>query len=91
NYTTFLNIVALIGFAVLYWLYKHRDTSGGRFAKDPVCGMQVEIAQAPARRTSPQGDAVYFCSEHCAQQYDTTGSQPVESAPATVGHDTSGE
>ncbi|XAS76481.1 permease [Dermatophilaceae bacterium Sec6.4] len=74
NYTTFLNIVALIGFAVLYWLYKHRDTSGGRYAKDPVCGMQVEIANAPARRSSPTGEGVYFCSDHCAQRYDTTGA-----------------
>ena len=49
NYTTVLNIVALLGFAVVYWLYRRRDTGAtSRFAKDPVCGMQVEIAYAPA-------------------------------------------
>lgn len=74
NYTTFLNIVALIGFAALYWLYRHRDTESGRFAKDPVCGMQVEVANAPARRTGPEGQTVYFCSDHCAGRYDTSGA-----------------
>ncbi len=41
-----------------YWFHKHRDTSGGRYAKDPVSGMQVEIANAPARRSSPTGEGV---------------------------------
>ena len=71
NYTTFLNIAALAGFAVLYWLYRHRDTSGPqRYAKDPVCGMQVEIAHAPATRRSLDGQTVYFCSDHCAHRFD---------------------
>ena len=70
NYTTVLNILALAGFAVLYWLYRHRDTSGPqRYAKDPTCGMQVEIAHAPATRTS-NGERVYFCSDHCAHRFD---------------------
>ncbi|MEO9200361.1 MAG: permease, partial [Antricoccus sp.] len=69
NYTTVLNIVALIGLALVYWLYRHRDTSG-RFAKDPVCGMQVEIAQASAQRTAG-GQIAYFCSDHCAHRFDT--------------------
>src|SRR4051794_14374052 len=43
NYTTVLNILALLGFAVLYQLYRQRDTGDSqRHAKDPVCGMQVE-------------------------------------------------
>ncbi len=74
NYTTVLNVIALIGFAVVYWLYKHRDATGGRFAQDPMCGMQVEIAQAPATRTTADGNAqretVYFCSDHCAAKFD---------------------
>ena len=70
NYTTVLNIVALAGFALVYWLYRHREISASRFAKDPICGMQVEIAHAPARRPTPDG-AVYFCSDHCAERYES--------------------
>jgi uncharacterized membrane protein YraQ (UPF0718 family) len=92
NYTTILNIIALLAFAGLYWLYRHRDTTSGRFAKDPVCGMQVESAQAPATRTH-DGHTVRFCSDHCAHRFDTdpsryTHAQPVaENPPAANGTD----
>jgi hypothetical protein len=69
NYTSVLNVLALAGFAVIYWLYRHRDAEGSRFAKDPVCGMQVEIEHAPARRVT-DGQTIYFCSDHCAHRYD---------------------
>jgi hypothetical protein len=69
NYTTFLNIVFLVLFAVLYWLYRHRDRYGtGRLATDPVCGMQVDKTTAPAHLT--RGGAEYwFCSDHCRDSY----------------------
>jgi uncharacterized protein len=70
NYTSYLNIAFLAIFALLYWAYRHRDQLGGGhgYARDPVCGMQVETANAPAtvmqrRRT------VYFCSDHCAARF----------------------
>jgi uncharacterized membrane protein YraQ (UPF0718 family) len=67
NYTTFLNIVFLGVFAVMYWLYRNRERFGStnRFAIDPMCGMQVEIANAPART-----DDHYFCSDHCKGKYE---------------------
>jgi YHS domain-containing protein/uncharacterized membrane protein YraQ (UPF0718 family) len=68
NYTTWLNIAALVAFAVLYVLYRTRGHSE-RYAKDPVCGMQVEIAQAPARREL-NGETYYFCSDRCARSFD---------------------
>ena len=74
DYTTWLNVAALAGFAVVVWLYRHRDTSGSRYAKDPVCGMQVEIAHAPATRARA-GQAFYFCSDHCAHRFDTDGDR----------------
>ena len=46
-----------------------RDTSDSRFAKDPVCGMQVEIANAPASRTVDDA-TFWFCSDHCAHRFD---------------------
>jgi uncharacterized membrane protein YraQ (UPF0718 family) len=70
NYTTFLNFVAIAGFVVLIWLARNRDRYGGeqRFATDPVCGMQVEIANAPAQE-SVNGVTYYFCSEHCREKF----------------------
>ena len=76
NYTTVLNIIALLAFAALYWLYRHRDTTGPqRYAKDAMCGMQVEIAHAPAPRTV-DGDTVYFCPTTAL-----TASTPLATAP----------
>jgi uncharacterized membrane protein YraQ (UPF0718 family)/YHS domain-containing protein len=72
NYTTYLNIVFLALFALLYWTYRNRDRLGGGtgYAKDPVCGMQVEIVHAPA--SLRQGaQRLYFCSDHCAGRFGT--------------------
>lgn len=70
NATTILNIVALAVFAALYLLYRNRARfgAGSRYAKDPVCGMQVEIAQAPATALCA-GARVYFCSERCRDRW----------------------
>ena len=71
NYTTFLNIAFLAVFALLYWLYRHRDQLGGGqgYAIDPICGMQVETANAPAHRTV-DGVTTWFCSDRCAERFD---------------------
>jgi uncharacterized protein len=47
NYTTYLNIVFLAVFAVLYWIYRNAGRLGGGsgYARDPVCGMQVETGR----------------------------------------------
>jgi hypothetical protein len=70
NYTTYLNIVFLALFALLYWMYRNRGRFGGgdRYARDPVCGMQVETAHAPAT-LEHDGERVYFCSDHCAGRF----------------------
>jgi len=70
NYTTFLNIAFLALFAVLYWLHRNRDRLGGGtgYAIDPVCGMQVEIAHAPAHATR-DGRDYWFCSDRCCQRF----------------------
>ena len=71
NYTTALNIVALLAFAGLYLLYRNRERFGGGrgYAQDPMCGMQVEVAHAPAMRAH-DGTRYYFCSDHCAHRFD---------------------
>jgi YHS domain-containing protein len=70
NYTTYLNIVFLGVFAVLFWLYRNRERLGGgaQYAIDPVCGMQVERQLAPASVHS--GDQTYFfCSDRCRDRF----------------------
>jgi uncharacterized membrane protein YraQ (UPF0718 family)/YHS domain-containing protein len=70
GYTTYLNIVFLVGFGVLYWLYRHRDRWGGGqgYAIDPVCGMQVRTSEAPAH-AGHGGGRVWFCSDHCKERF----------------------
>jgi YHS domain-containing protein/uncharacterized membrane protein YraQ (UPF0718 family) len=71
NYTTFLNIAFVVVAAGLYWLYRNRDRLGGGqgFALDPVCGMQVRTADAPAH-SDWQGRRFWFCSDRCQQRFD---------------------
>ncbi len=70
NYTTFLNLAFLIVFVGQYWLYRNRGRLGGGagYAIDPVCGMQVETASAPAR-AEHDGRAYYFCSDRCWERF----------------------
>ncbi len=69
NYTTVLNIVFLLILGVLYWLYRTRDRSGSpRYAIDPVCGMQVVKATAPAS-LGAEGGSYWFCSDRCRDRF----------------------
>jgi uncharacterized membrane protein YraQ (UPF0718 family)/YHS domain-containing protein len=72
NYTTILDIVAIVVFAGLYWLYRNRDRfgSGTGYAIDPMCKMQVRTADAPAS-VMHDGHRVYFCSDHCRERFET--------------------
>jgi uncharacterized membrane protein YraQ (UPF0718 family) len=66
NYTTILNIVFLAVFGVLVWLAHSRSSE--RLAEDPVCGMQVDKATAPAHMIY-EGLDVWFCSDHCRDRF----------------------
>ncbi len=72
SYTTYLNLFFLVVFGVLYWIYRNRERlgAGDRYARDPVCGMQVEVAHAPASRER-DGARQYFCSDRCAERYES--------------------
>ncbi|HTT35345.1 MAG TPA: YHS domain-containing protein [Thermoplasmata archaeon] len=37
--------------------------------KDPICGMMVDPARAPAKGVY-DGETVYFCSESCRRTYE---------------------
>jgi uncharacterized protein len=78
NYTTYLNLIFLALFGVLYWLYRNRERLGGGdgYAQDPVCGMQVEKAHAPASRGRTD-ERQYFCSDHCAERFDVREARTI--------------
>lgn len=71
NYTTYLNVIFLTLFGLLYWLYRNRERFGGGSdtARDPACGMQIEKATAPATYVFA-GVQLYFCSDHCREQFE---------------------
>jgi uncharacterized membrane protein YraQ (UPF0718 family)/YHS domain-containing protein len=79
NYTTYLNIIFLLLFALLYWTYRNRERfgAGSGNAKDPSCGMQVEIAHAPASLRSGS-QRFYFCSDQCAERFESDVSNHAE-------------
>lgn len=88
NYTAVLNVVFLALFGILYWLYRNREHLGGGvgYAIDPVCGMQVETAMAPARATI-DGNTHYFCSEGCRDHFLATHRERPEGSEAkSAGH-----
>ena len=82
NYTTFLNIAFLLVFAVIYWLYRSRPQGGPNraYAIDPVCSMQVEIANAPAHVVH-DGVDVWFCSDRCLERYEADRERPAPHRP----------
>ncbi len=70
NYTAVLDIVFLGVFAGLYYLHRHHARFGGGvgYAVDPVCGMRVEVASAPARLRR-DGATHHFCSDRCREKF----------------------
>ena len=84
NYTSVLNILFIGVFAVLFWLSRNQARFGGGagYAIDPVCGMQVETAHAPATALHA-GHQYSFCSDRChdafvraPEQYTRPGATP---------------
>jgi YHS domain-containing protein len=56
--------------------------------KDPVCGMQVNPAQAAAQRKH-QGNTYYFCSPGCAAKFEQSPERylaPQRDQPSGSGH-----
>ncbi|HEX5174435.1 MAG TPA: permease [Gaiellaceae bacterium] len=73
NYTTYLDIVFLVVFAALWWLARNQRRLGGGvgYAIDPVCGMQVDTANAAAHAVV-DGETFWFCSDHCRHRFETS-------------------
>jgi len=86
NYTTWLNLVALAAFAVLYRTYRRRDRHGDTrgYAIDPVCGMQVETANAPAT-TVHHGTRFWFCADRCRARFEADPERYAVAGAPTAG------
>jgi len=63
DYKLITNILGLAIFTALFALTMRRG------ATDPVCGMRVDRVKALRREAA--GGAVYFCSEHCADAFES--------------------
>lgn len=85
NYTSVLDLIALVILAAVYWLHRNRVRLGGGvgYAADPVCGMQVERRLAPV--SAEHNDRrVYFCSEHCLHRFERDPDRYLAPAPALL-------
>jgi YHS domain-containing protein/uncharacterized membrane protein YraQ (UPF0718 family) len=76
DYTTILNLLFLVVAAAVYCTYRNRERfgAGGAYAKDPVCGMQVE-RDNPGALTREADRTVYFCADRCKDKYDRDPSR----------------
>jgi hypothetical protein len=93
NATTFLNVVALAVLVAVVALARRRapdvavggraGASAARTARDPMCGMLVEVAQAPASLVR-DGTLHVFCSDHCRDRFAATSPGASASVPAPV-------
>ena len=83
NYTSVLNILFLALFALMYWLYRNRQRFGGGagYAIDPVCGMQVRTANAPAQ-VRHHGKTYWFCADRCAEKFQADPRRYTRGSPA---------
>ncbi|HEY2262639.1 MAG TPA: permease [Streptosporangiaceae bacterium] len=70
DYTTILNIIFGVVLAGIYWLHRRKERFGGgvQVARDPVCGMQVDMAN-PGAVLHQDGHTTYFCSGHCRDHF----------------------
>ncbi len=86
NYTTYLNIVFLLIFTGMIWLARNRVRLGGGhgYAIDPVCQMQVETANAPAKMYL-DGTWVYFCSDNCKERFEKSPELQRKAATKSAG------
>lgn len=72
NFTTWMNLIALVASVVIVALYLSRDRSeASPYAKDPICGMQVEKATAAAIYEH-NGEVYYFCSPGCMASFESS-------------------
>jgi hypothetical protein len=71
GWTLILNIAAALALAALWFLSRRSSNE----ARDPICGMTVDIS-APVAMRHHQGRDYYFCSLRCAERFDAREIPP---------------
>lgn len=86
NLTTGLDLLALVILGALFVLTRRTPATGesGLYALDPVCGMQVERASAPAT-LGRGGQQFFFCSDRCRERFERHPDRFFGVAPAAPG------
>jgi len=79
--TLVLNVLALLVLLAV-WRLAQRDVAG-HAAIDPVCGMSVDPATAPAH-VSHGAETIYFCSLGCRDKYLSRGLDTEAHAPEHI-------
>jgi len=75
NFTTWMNVIALIVLIGVISLYRKRNQSDSSpYAKDPICGMQVEKATAAAV-WDYEGVRYYFCAPGCMESFKNASTK----------------
>jgi len=75
NFTTWMNVIALAVLAGIISLYRSRNQGDSSpYAKDPICGMQVEKATAAAV-WDYEGVRYYFCATGCMESFKNASTK----------------
>ena len=82
GWTLGLNVAALLLLLVSRWLLRGQAVDAAT-AVDPVCGMQVHRATAPAQQRL-DGTIYYFCSPRCAERFLASPGEFLKNATASV-------
>ena len=74
NFTSWMNLIALMVSIGIFALYITRNKGeDSPYAKDPICGMQVEKATAAAV-FEHDGQVYYFCAPGCMESFKNSVS-----------------
>ena len=74
NFTSWMNLIAVIVSLVIFGLYQTRNKGlDSAYAKDVICGMQVEKATAAAT-FEHEGEMYYFCAPGCMESFKKSAS-----------------
>ncbi len=66
-------------------MHMEKPASTGKTARDPVCGMEVNVDKAPATSVY-QGQTYYFCAPGCKREFDNNPAKYVSGAQQQGGH-----
>jgi uncharacterized membrane protein YraQ (UPF0718 family)/YHS domain-containing protein len=76
GWTLYLNVAAAVALVTLWFLARRHG--GG--ARDPICGMTVDLS-APVASRERDGRTYYFCSPRCAERFDAQATSASTDEP----------